>query len=519
MGNTILQPKTVVNIQNAALSVSNKPQKILMIGQKTAAGTATAGALDENIQNDNSWRTRYGIDSMLSNMVEAAKKENQVTIMDAISLDDAGGGVQATGAITVVGTATEDGTLEVIVGSEKNHKYDIAVTSGDTATVIGDAIDAAILADTQCPVTSVNTAGAVAITAVNDGTLGNDISLSISGTVAGVTHSVTVMSSGATDPTLTSIFDVVGENRYQTIVWPYAADTSVLRTFLDARFNVDNRVQDGIGVTCKQDSLSNHNTTLAALNSQNLVFIVDKLEAETSYAGSAQAELSPVKAAIFGAIRALRLTEDANISQYVITTNGPLDAFGGPAIASKPYFNTALPNLPVIKTGRGWADTEIEQLLTNGGSVLGQNSAGSSALMGEVVTTYKTDAAANPDDSFKFLNYVDTASNAREYMFNNLRARFAQSRLVGPGDIIHPGRDMANGLTIFTFCVKLYQDLSGPEYVLFRAGEDSLKFFKANLSVTLNLIEGKATVLMKTPLVVQMREQLATMQIVFSTEG
>lgn len=517
MGSTILQPKTVVNIQNAAIAVGNKPQKVLFVGQKTGAGSAVAGSLVENIQNDNSENSLFGEDSMLAGMIRAAKKENQVTIMDAIPLDDDGAGVAATGTIAIVGTASADGTLEVIVGSEKNHKYTIPVTSGDTATVIGDAIAAAVNADTKAPANAANVTGTVTMTAVNDGTLGNDISLGISGTVAGVTHSVTVMASGATDPTLTSVFDVIGENRYQTIIWPYAADTSVLRTLLDARFNVDNRVQDGIGITCSQNSLANHNSTLSALNSQSLTFIVDKLESETSYKGSAQTELSPVKSAIFGAIRALRLTEGASISQYVITTNGPLDAFGGPALASKPYFNTSLPNLPVLKTGRGWTDTEIEQLHDNGGSVLGQNSAGSAAIAGEIVTTYKTDAAANDDLSFKYMNYVDTASNAREYFFNNLRARFAQSRLTA-GAVL-PGRDMANDLTIYNFCVKLYQDLSGVDFVLLQDGEAALKYFKANLSVTLNLAEGKATILMKTPLVVQLREQLATMQIVFSTEG
>ncbi len=518
MGSIILQPKTVVNITNAATAVKNTAQRILVVGQKTAAGSKASGALVENIQNDNSENAFFGENSMLlAAMVRAVKKENQVTIVDAIPIDDAGGGVQATGTVVVTGPATAAGTLELIIGSEKNHKYSIAVASGDTATDIGDAIDTAIAADAKVPVTSNNVSGTVTFTAVNDGTLGNDISISISGEIAGVSHSATVMTGGATDPTLTGILDVVGENRYQTIIWPWFVDTSVLRTFLDARFNVDNRVQDGIGITAAQDSLSNHNSRLSALNSQSLTFLCDKTESETSFKGSAQIELSPVKAAMFGAIRALRLTADASISQYVITTNGPLDAFGGPALASKPYFNTSLPNMPTVKTGRGWTDTEIEQLKTNGGSVLGQNSAGSAAIVGEVVTTYKTDSAANPDITFTFMNYVDTASQAREYFFNNLRARFAQSRLT-TGAVI-PGRDVANEQTIRAYCSRLFQDLSGADYMLVEAGEDAINYFKANLTVAIDLTTGKATVVMKVPIVVQFREILATMQVAFGTEG
>ncbi len=518
MNSIVAQPRMTVSIVNASESVQNTDQKILFVGQKVAGGSATAGALVENILNDNSEDTLFGLDAMLSAMIRAAKKENKLTIMDAISLDDDGSAVDATGTIVLAGgPATEAGTLEVIIGSEKNHLFSIAVADTDSITDIGDAIETAINADTKVPVTAVNVAGTITMTAVNGGTYGNDIGISISGTVAAITHSVTVMTGGATDPTLTSVFDVIGENRYQTIIWPYPLDTSEVRTLLDARFNVTNRVQDGIAITTNQDSLANHNVLLAALNSQSLTYFVDKTESETSYKGSAQVEISAVKSAIFGAIRALRLTVDAPISQYVISTNGVLDSFGGPALASMPYFNTSLPNLPLIATGRGWTDTEIEQLFDNGGSILGQNSAGNAAIVGEVVTTYKTDVAANPDISFKFMNYVDTASNAREYYFNNLRSRFAQSRLTAGN--VQPGRSMANALTIRAYCEELYQDLSGVDFVLLQDGEDAIKFYKNNLTVTLDLADGKATITMIVPLVTQLREIVATFEIAFSTEG
>lgn len=517
MGSVILQPKVQVNIVPATTDVSNVPQRILFIGQKTAGGSAVAGELQENILNDNSEDTLFGQNSMLAGMIRAAKALNQVTQMDAIALDDNGAGVAATGTIVVSGTATEAGTLTVRVGSYGNHTYSIAVADTDTATAIGDAIAAAITADADAPFSAANVTGTVTITADNSGTLGNDIGIAVEGTVGGVATTVTAMTGGATDPTLTGVFDVVGNKRYQTIVWPYAADTSEVRSFLDARFNDDNRVLDGVAITAIHDSLANHLSTLGALNSQSLVMITDKTESEDDYKGPAMLELSPVKSAQFAAIRAIRLTDGASISRFVITTNGPLDSFGGPALASKPYFNTAFPDLPLVPTRFGWNNTEIEQLHTAGGTVLGINVAGNAALAGEVPTTYKTDTAGNPDVSFKYLNYVDTASNSREYFYNNLKARFAQSRLT-EGDVIK-GRDMANDLTISAYCEKLYQDLAGVDYVLLQAGDDALKFFKDNISVTLDLATGRATVQMTVPLVTQLREILATMKIAFSTEG
>lgn len=520
MGSTIVQPGVTVNIVPATTDVSNAPQRILFVGQKVAAGTATAGALNENILNDNSEDTLFGANSQLAGMIREAKKLNKVTQMDAIALDDNGAGVPATGTIALSGTATEAGTLTVRIGSQTNHSYSIAVASGDTATVIGDAIDTAVLADTDAPFSTANVTGTVTVTADNDGTVGNYIGIEVAGSVGGITSTVTGMASGATDPTLTGVFDVVGNKRYQTIVWPYSADTSVLRTFLDARFNDDVYVLDGVGITANHDSLANHLTALNALNSQSLVWITDKAESETNFKGPAVFEMPQIKAAEFAAIRGLRLTQDANVSQFVITTNGPLDGYGGPALASKPYFTTNFPNLPLVKTGRGWTNTEIEQLSGvngAGGTVIGTNTAGNTAIAGEVVTTYKTDSAGNPDISFKYLNYVDTASNAREYFYNNLKARFVQSRLT-EGDII-PGRDMANDVVIAAYCEKLYQDLAGVDYVLLQAGETALQFFKTNLSVTLDLSTGTATVLMTVPLVTQLREILATMKIAFSTEA
>ena len=510
----IRQPKTVVNIVNASEEVQNTPQKVLIVGQKTAGGSAASGSLVQNILNDNSEDTLFGADSMLAAMVRAYKKENKVSRVDAIPLDDNGTAVQATGNVTITGSATENGTLTVTIGSRQNHTYTITVNNGDVSNTVGNAIEAAINGDPKSLVSASNSLGDVTVTAKNGGTLGNDIGLEITGSVAGLSHSVTAMSGGANDPSLTGVFDVIGEERYQTIVWPYASDTSEVRTLLDARFNVDNKVQDGVAITASHDTLANHTATLNALNSQSLVFITDKTESETSYAGAALLEYSPVKSAMFAAIRALRLTDGASVSQYVITANGPLDSFGGPALASKPYFNTPLPNLPLIDIGKGWDDTEIETLHDAGGTVFGNNPAGKASIVGEVVTTYKTDSAGNSDITFKYLNYVDTASNAREYFFNNLRKRFAQSRLT-EGEVLK-GRDMANDIVIANYCTKLYQDLSGPEYVLLQAGEQAIKFFKQNLSVALDLSQGKATILMTVPIVTQLREILATLKIAFS---
>lgn len=517
MATTILQPKTTVNIVNASSTVANTEQKILFIGQKTSAGSATAGALVESIANGNAENALFGRDSMLATMIRANKVRNQQAQVDAISLDDAGAGVAATGTITIVGTATEAGTLTVIVGSERNHKFSVAVSVSDTETLVAAAIVAAVNADLNVPVTAANVSGVVTMTAVNKGTYGNSIALETRGSIAGITgQAVTAMSSGATDPTLTSVFDVIGDKRYQAIVWPYPNDTAELRTLLDARFNADGKVLDGVGITATFDTVANLKTLGNGLNTESLIILGDKLESETDYKGSAIVEIPMVIASQFAGFRALRLDTDGfSIADLVITANGPLDSFGGPALASKPYFNTPFAELVPMKTGRGFDDSEIEDLKDAGISVIGNNKVNNTVISGEIVTTYKTDVAGNPDVTFGFLNYVDTASQAREYFYNNLRARFAQSRLT-EGDIIK-GRDMANELVIRSFLKRLYQDLSGPSFVLLESGETALNFFNDNMVITLDKALGKVTIQMTVPIVTQIREIAATMKIAFST--
>lgn len=512
---TVRQPKVNVNIVPSSEEAQNTGQKILFIGQKLAAGSATAGVLIENIANGGAEDALFGAKSQLATLIRANKRRNQQIQVDVIALAD-NGTTFATGTLTVTGTATEAATLTVIAGSERNHKYSIAVADTDTATTVGDAIAAAITADLNSPVSASNTTGTVTITAENAGTYGNSIPLEIRGEVAGITTTVTGMASGATDPVLTAVFDPVAGQRYQGIVWPYPNDTTELRSFLDPRFNADGVVLDGVGFTALNDTLSNLSALATPLNSQSLVIFGGQQETETNYSGGDIVEIPMVKAATFAGYRGLRLdVSGVSIADLVITANGPLDSFGGPALASKPYFNTPFADLFPIKVGRGFDDSEIETLKDAGVAVMGNNIAANGVITGEVVTTYKTDFAGNPDITFTFLNYVDTATQAREYFFNNYRKRFAQSRLT-EGDILK-GRDMANSLVIRSYSKRLFQDLSGVDFVLLEAGEDALIFFNENLIISIDKALGKVTIQMTVPIVTQLREIAATMKIAFST--
>jgi phage tail sheath gpL-like len=517
-GSQVLLPSVTLILQNADGEVENTPQRVLLIGQKLAGGSAVSGSLVQNIESSGAPENAlFGQSSQLAAMVRAFKRLNPIVRLDAIPVSDAGGGVARVVTFTVVGPATAAGSITVVAGSELLHKFEVAFASGDTATVIAGNIVAAVNADLDCPFTASNIAGAVSLTADNLGTVANTLGVEVSDITVGAGVSVAAVTqsvAGATDPTLTTVFDNATE-RYQGVVWPYSVVT-VLASFLSPRFNPTNAVMDGVGFVTRQDTFANLLSGLNALNDHNLVIFVDEQTTETLYLGPAQNEASYAKSAMFAALRSLRLTEDANISRF-LTSSASLDQFGGPALASLPYFNSPLEDLPLIKAGRGWTQVEIGSLVAAGGSIMGVNFTGTGALVGEVVTTYKTDPAANPDATFKYLNYVDTSSQAREYFHNNLKNRFAQSRLTEGA--VTRGRDMANATVIRAYLEKLYLDLAGAEFVLVQDGETAIRFFKGNVDVTLDLEDGQVTVSMLVPIVTQLRLIVATMKIAFSVES
>ena len=502
------KPVVTANILSAQTPQTPDEHKILLIGQKNG-GTATSGALVEGIISESEANDLFGRDSQIAKAARALFKNLSISRLQpqvaAISLDDNGSGVDATGSVAFTGTATEAGTITVYVDSIDNGKYDITVASGDSATVIGDALEAAITANLDSPVTASNTTGTVTLTAVNAGTQGNTIGIKYSGTVAGVTTTLTAMSGGATDPVLTTLFDPITDKRFQTIVYPGEWGITTLTDFTEPRFNVDDDVLDGVGVVSVTDTYSNINTALDALNQRTLAYIPNKLSTAGDHKGGGIFENPIVIAAQVAAYRGIRLTVGSNTSSIVVNGQGT----GGFFFGGIPYHNTPFTNLPVIESDKDFTNAESLEIETSGGWLLRNNPANTIIISNEAVTTYKTDTLGNPDITFKYVNYVDTLSLVREYVFNNLKADFAQ-HILTTGKLIN-GRPMVNKDGFIATMMGYYATLSGDNgdnsYVLLRAGSDERKAFKQALddSVVITLSEGKITAESIANIVTQVR--------------
>ena len=520
MTTKVLNPKTSLSIIGAAGIVSNADRRVLIIGQNLS-GTAVDGALTENINSMTvaQINTLFGRGSLVAEMIRRGRDVLSTIAtqpqIDVISLPDAGAAVQASAVITITGAATEAGVLSFSIGSKADYTFDIAVADTDTPTIIGDALVAAITADLDAPFTAANVTGAVTITAKNGGTIPNTWGIAYSGTVAGVVVTLTTeWSNGATDPVLTSVFDGIADLRETTIIWPGAYGMATLATELDSRFNVADAVLDGVGISVIADTATNLKSAVSALNSQSVVVFGNTYDVAGGFLnkkGPGIQEFSDIIATEIGIIRALRLTENAPITQFVNAGGSPSDAFGGVHISSKPYHNTVLPGISVPDPGEYFDQTEQADLLTNGISLFGANRASNAVILGTVVTTYLTDTAGNSDTSFKYLNTVDQTSAIREFYVSNLLSRYSQSRLTDGA--ISAGFAIENEDSIRGFCIQLFQELSAD--LIVQSGNVALKDYKDNLSVVVDVGAGSVTINQAPLLVGQVRSIIGTIQVNF----
>lgn len=548
-------PEVTVNIIPAGTKVPNEAQRVLLVGQLGTGATQPSGIIVENVKAppENTdpfdpyfWTTGspeilFGPDSELCRMIRAFKEINEVTQLDVYPYPIDGPST-ANSDFTLTGAATADGTLRLQVTSPF-YELVVPITNGDSNTdIITNLLAEAALNPTLLVTLTDLGAGSVRFESKSVGLYAAStaavriLQMDATGIAFGQVNSPVPNFDVRTGADL--LLDALSNQRYQTIVMAdpgpatsgtFPDPTATIKPIFE-KWNVDNDVQDFIMITGypfpDDDSNTPVTEVLPTTSEQMLIYMTDRGKVLSGAIGlSAPIDMCfsmfqhfPVMTTQLAAIRSLRLSPGEDISQYVIARQGLLDAFGGPALASKPYFNTPLDGITHVEgDGFGFSEAELRELNNVGGFTAGLNQAKTETIFGQIPTTYKTDIAGNPDISFKWMNYTDTISGSREYFFNNLKKRFAQSRLTN-GDVVK-GRDMANVETISAFCETLYQDLSGRDFVLLEAGEEATTFFKNNLTVVIDTSLGKATVGMRVPIVTQLRKIIATMQLSFGTEG
>ena len=322
---------------------------------------------------------------------------------------------------------------------------------------------------------------------------------------------------GATNPTLTDSLDAIDGLRYTGLSWPegwsiVSADLDIPVDDFDARFNASNNILDGVVFVGHSDTVANQKTFVSTRNSQSLVVMGNNKLAATLNKGPVILQPADWVASYFMGVRAKRLATGAQIADLIVSPRG-LDATGGPALASLAYHNTPLADAPVTLPANQYSSTEQIELRDEGVTVYGVNVAGNEMIMSDVVTTRTTDDSANSNDSFLYLNFVDTGSVCREIIFTTLKSAYAQSRLT-EGDLVD-GRSIENAASVKEQLMQIYKFLA--DNVLVQAGNEATSFFRENTSVTVSLVDRLVTIEGPLPIVTQIGTINYNLSLSFTT--
>lgn len=378
---------------NTKLAVRTLPgnlQKVVIVGQRIAAGTVAANVVTD-IFSDAEGATYFGQGSQLHLMCRAAIKANPYLALQAIAMDDAGAGVAASGTVTVTGPATGAGVLTVKVAGKL---VQIAIAATDSATAIAVALAVQIALQPDLPVTAAAVAGVVMLTAKNKGTQGNSIKIEASTTAAGTTVAVVAMANGATDPTMATALATIFGAGHNIIIsaWNDQTSLTALRTHLD---NVSGPLEQrgAVGIYA-------HTGTLAASTTLSALINAGRISAPNFKVPEQPCEL----AAAYGAVVASE--EDPARPLNLLELKG----ITAPALADR--------------LGR----VEQENALYNGVTPL-EVGPGEKVQIVRAITTYTLDAQSIPDIALLDLTTIRTLDYVRKACRERISLRFPREKL------------------------------------------------------------------------------------------
>jgi phage tail sheath gpL-like len=256
---------------NAGQSPYSGPSRLLLIGQKLAAGSAV---LNTPIRLDGNEEGLLGAGSMLAEMAIWARQNHPSGQIWMLPIDDPSG-VNQTFTVTVAsGIAGKTGTAVLYVACER-----IEVTVAPTDEEADVAANLAVtIRPLSFPVTASVATNVVTLTARHKGTLGAKISIekNLVGDEGPLQQYLTIASgtAGTGVPALGTALAALGDQEYDWIAAPYADTTSLdtIKDFLGATSGRWSPMQQlyGHDVTALFDTMSNLAAAGAARNDPNV---------------------------------------------------------------------------------------------------------------------------------------------------------------------------------------------------------------------------------------------------------
>lgn len=405
-------PFTFVEFDNSGATPGPtvKQYRNLLLGQMVSGGTATPN-VPVLVSSYAQARTLFGPGSMLALMFRSYYKAGGTLEVWGMPVVDNAAGVAASGSVTLTGPATAAGTINLYIGGDL---VQVAVSLGDTATVIAGNVAAAINANVDLTVTASATAGAVTITAKHKGLTANFMDLRLNYNApseslpAGIGATVVAFAGGVADPILTGAISGLGERQYDVIGMPYvnAIPFAAMTQELESRWGAI-RQNDGRMVAVANNTLSNLAALGATVNTaQGLIFGVRNMPTKTF-------EL----AAAIVAVASASLNNDP----------------------AQPLQTLALPGVLAPSISDRFLMSEANVLLFDGIATTYVDDSGMVRIQ-RAITTYQKSALGANDVSYLDWTTLATLSYLRYDFRTNWMNKYPRAKLADDGTRFGPGQ-------------------------------------------------------------------------------
>lgn len=419
-----------VDSSKAGLPINRTPSMLVGIKRTASPGVVNVPIpVSTQAQAD----ALFGRGSQLAGMFRAYFANNWASEVWAMPVAE--GSTAATFTSVFTGTATAAGTVHLYIGGRH---VTAAVAVGDTATVVGAAVAAAVTADLDSYVTAANATGTVTYTAREKGTYGNDLRVTdnyygaVGGEIlpAGITVTHTIPVNGAGDPTFTTAISNLGENQVEYVAMPFTDATSLTAWETDFGFSDTGRwgfVRQLYGhiFTAKRDTYANLITFGNTRNSPQL-----------SVLGFEATSPSPswewVAAYTAKAARALS-----------IDPARPLQSLHLEGI------------MPAVLQGR-FLMSELNTLATNGIATQRTFVDGIPTLARET-TTYKTNLYGVSDDAYELVTTLATLAKLLRNQRQAITSKYPRHKLANDGTRFGAGQAIVTPKTIKAELVAQYR--------------------------------------------------------------
>lgn len=433
--NAIRVPLAYIEFDNTQ-ATSGTPavlQKVLMLGQKLATGSAIAGQAVRVLSVAQA-KQLFGMGSQLARMVEVFKQHNSTLDLWVLPLEDKSSGAAATGKIKMVGTATAAGVLNLMIAGV-SFKQSVAI--GDTAATIASKVQKLIAANRDIVVTAEVDSSAedtINITCRHKGECGNEIDIRTNyytGEVypGGISAQITTMSGGSVNPDITTAIGGFGAEWWNYIINPFTDTESLnaLQVELVKRWGPMQQI-DGLCFMAKNGT---HGTATTFAEQRNDYLF-------TTLATNNVPQPAYEWATAYCAVAAGSLSIDP----------------------ARPVQTLELNLLPPAMSER-WDLQARNTLLYSGLSTYTVN-AGNVPQLETAITMYRKNSFGDIDESYLYIETIATLSYIRYAIRQRITSKYPRYKLADDGIRVAPGQKVVTPSIIRNELLALFTEL---EYV------------------------------------------------------